>query len=156
MLESQGRQVTEGCLFFIMDLRDLGTREGALPIPGDFTEKRTQAWGQDKDCGIRTGKRCGKLSERGLGVASQGWAGAAAPERRAGFRTQRLGFNPQTCHFCSLCDQDSMVKLSDAWFPYLERRVMRTILHEVRGGGGESNQILFAHVEIFLQIRRAH
>ena len=32
----------------------------------------------------------------------QGWAGSTAQERRAGFGTQSLGFDPQTCHF-ALC-----------------------------------------------------
>lgn len=57
--------------------------------------------------------------------------GAAAPEDRTGFGTQRRGFNPQICPFFSLCDQDSLVNLSEQlWFPYLKQWGMLTILHD--------------------------
>ena len=77
----------------------------------------------------------------------QGWAGSAAQERRAGFGTQRLGFDPQTCHFCSLCDRDSMANFSDPWFPSLERWVMITPWYDGWMGRRESNQTVFAPVE---------
>ena len=77
----------------------------------------------------------------------QGWAGSAAQKRRAGFGTQRLGFDPQTCHFCSLCDRDSMANFSDPWFPSLERWVMITPWYDGWMGRRESNQTVFAPVE---------
>lgn len=91
----------------------------------------------------------GSLQEEDSEWSPRAGLGRLPQERRAGFRMQRLGFNPPTCHFHSLCDEVSMANHSDPRFPYLQRWVMITTLQDggAGRGGGKSNQVIFTHIE---------
>lgn len=88
------------------------------------------AQGEDGD--ISSGKRCQSIQEEGLGVEPQG-GGQLPQERRAGFRTQRSGFNPRSATLASRVT-------STAWLTSLTLVSFSCIMI---GGQIKSNNICF-------------
>lgn len=105
-------------------------RRGLCQAEGmwDFLRSGLRPPAQAGDGGIRSGEQCQSAQEEGLDVEPQRWD--RLPQERKTASELRLVFNPQICSFSSLCDRDSLVNLSDPWFPFLQGWVMITILRD--------------------------
>lgn len=149
MLGSPGRKGTEGCLFQSLRNREGGGRGGLCQSQGTSPRRGLRPGDKVKTGASELVSDAGSIQEEDSKWSPRAGLGRLPQERRAGFRMQRLGFNPPTCHFHSLCDEVSMANHSDPRFPYLQRWVMITTLQDggTGRGGGKSNQVIFTHIE---------